>query len=104
MKCGIKTCTNEASWQLVLVLHPHPNYPGYRPARGNIGIVVCQECRASGSITVDDVISDESWAEIEEAMSTLGWVKPDRRRNELDYERISEGPRLAPLRQEKADS
>ncbi len=44
MKCNRDGCQTDATWQIVLLLFARPHTV---PARGELGLFVCDDCRAA---------------------------------------------------------
>lgn len=76
-------CVRPGVWRPVLLLRSWPESP---PARMEIGLVLCATCQRA--CTVDDVMSDEGWAQIVRAFVGFHKQPPDRDLVELTWDHL----------------
>lgn len=81
-KCGRKDCQNEGTAHPVLLL----TFSGYSgpPMEAMLGLLVCDQHQAETSAA--DLISDEGWAQITEAITAAKKVLPERSLTKLRWE------------------
>jgi hypothetical protein len=73
MKCSREDCNEEAGWRIELVLRSSMDGT---PAIGSMGLVVCFDHK--DEVLVDDVLSDDTWKRIVDAMQEAGARLPVR--------------------------
>lgn len=84
-KCHSIGCKNEAKWQVLLKLFAPLDYKA-PPAVAEITLFVCDECKKD--VKVDDLVSDEGWAMIEEGFAKAGKMLPVRDCTQVDFKMI----------------
>lgn len=86
MKCDRKGCTSEeAIWSPVLVLYaPLHRYTGDPvPLRSQLGMRICEAHKQTAKASC--FISDDGWAQIEDAFTRLGGAVPQRNLTQLEW-------------------
>jgi hypothetical protein len=76
-------CTGVGRWRIVLLLFAPMDYKDAPPARGETSLIVCDAHKEV--TTVDDILTDESWAKIERSFAAIGRVMPVRERTRLEF-------------------
>ncbi len=79
--CDRKDCPNEATGKIVLELRPE-FYPG-APIRMVTPLVACDDCRSY--LNIENVMDDEGWEMICQAVKLAGKARPTRAKTVLTY-------------------
>lgn len=87
--CAKTGCGRPATHFVGLLLRP-PRRFGDAEIRTYIDMVLCPDCASTAS--VNDLVSDEGWAQIVEGIRRAGKMKPERGRTSSFSEPIDEGP------------
>jgi len=84
-KCTISGCYHDGEWVPVLVMEKAACYEG-RTVRAELHLPFCTGCMRT--LTLNDVLSPESWRTMEETFLANGKMMPDKDQIQLDWKHM----------------
>lgn len=80
-------CTRRSRWQVGLTMYGLVDGQRTVPVKATLGLRVCNEHK--DDMTVDDLVTDEGWRQIERGFDSVGRLRPTRSLNELRFDALN---------------